>query len=119
VRVRGVRLQSISVTIHLEEEPDEPEEPEAPDGPDGAAQPRVLPTVSLPSREWEFSTRVLTIAQLIDGSTLVELLKEAATEGWELADVIDGGDKRVLLLRRPKRSSREVRRVGFAPPSQS
>ena len=113
----GVRLQSITVTIHLEEEPDEPEEPEAPDG--AGEQPHVLPTVSLPNREWEFSTHVLTVPQIIDGSTLIGLLKESAVEGWELVDVIDGGDKRVVLMRRPKRSSREARRVGFAPPSQS
>jgi len=30
--------------------------------------------------------------------------------------VLDGGEKRVILMRRPKRAARETRRVGFAPP---
>jgi hypothetical protein len=107
------------MTIHLEEEPDEePEEPQ-PDGPEAATPPGALPTVSMPGREWEYSTRVLTIAEITDGTTLVDLLKSSAEDGWDLADVIDAGDKRVVLLRRPKRSSREARRVGFAPPSQN
>ena len=78
-----------------------------------------IPNVGLPSREWEFATHVLTVAQVVDGVTLVKVLKEAAAEGWDLSDVVDGGDKRVLLMRRPKRGSREMRRVGFAPPSMS
>jgi hypothetical protein len=78
-----------------------------------------VPSVGLPGREWEYSTKVLTVAQVVDGVTLVKLLHEAAVDGWELGDVIDGGDKRVLLMRRPKRSPRESRRVGFAPPKQN
>ena len=101
-----------------DEEPDEPEEPNHP-GDDGAAATRIVPSVSLPVRDWEFSTQVLTVAQLVDGVTLVKLLKEAGSEGWELTDVIDAGEKRVLLMRRPKRSARETRRVGFAPPKHS
>jgi hypothetical protein len=109
------------VTIHAEEEPEEPEEPDEPGAPgDGAAAPaRLVPTVALPGREWEYSTQVLTVAQVADGTTLVKALKDAASEGWDLAEVIDGGEKRVLLMRRPKRAPREARRVGFAPPSQS
>jgi len=104
-----------------EEEPEEPEEPDEPGGPDnGAMAPtRMVPNVGLPGRDWEFSTQVLTLAQVTDGTTLVKVLKESGADGWDLADVIDGGDKRVLLLRRPKRSQRESRRVGFAPPSES
>ena len=75
-----------------------------------------LPSVGMPARELEFSTQVLTLAQVADGVTLVKLLQEAGADGWDLAEVIDGGDKRVLLMRRPKRPSRESRRVGFAPP---
>ena len=106
---------------HLEEEPDEPDEPESPTGPDnGAMAPtHMVPTVGLPSRDWEFSTQVLTVAQVADGTTLVKVLKDSGADGWELAQVIDGGDKRVLLLRRAKRPQREPRRVGFAPPSES
>jgi hypothetical protein len=101
-----------------DEEPDEPDEPNHP-GHSAVTTTKMLPTVGLPVREWEFSTQVLTVAQVVDGVTLVKLLKEAGADGWELSDVIDGGDKRVLLMRRPKRSARESRRVGFAPPAQS
>jgi hypothetical protein len=73
----------------------------------------------MPTREWEYSTEVLTVAQVVDGTTLVKILQAAAADGWELADVVDGGEKRVLLMRRSKRSSRESRRVGFAPPAHN
>jgi hypothetical protein len=102
-----------------EEEPEEPDEPDSP-APDGASSPaRLIPSVGLPGRDWEYSTKVLSVAEIADGATLVKLLTEGATDGWELAQVIDGGDKRVLLMRRPKRGQRESRRVGFAPPAQS
>jgi hypothetical protein len=108
------------MSTHGEEEPEEPDDPDEPGGPDnGAKAPtRMVPTVGLPGRDWEFSTQVLTLAQVTDGTTLVKVLKQSGADGWDLADVIDGGDKRVLLLRRPKRSQRESRRVGFAPPSE-
>ncbi|MEO8744735.1 MAG: hypothetical protein ABI334_05210 [Candidatus Dormiibacterota bacterium] len=102
-----------------EEEPDEePDEPAQPQH-DGAPAAGLVPSVGLPLREWEFSTQVVTVAQVVDGVTLVKLLHEAGIDGWELTDVIDGGEKRVLLLRRPKRSTRESRRVGFAPPNHN
>ncbi|GAC1505777.1 MAG: hypothetical protein NVS1B3_04530 [Candidatus Dormibacteraceae bacterium] len=101
-----------------DEEPDEPDQPNHP-GHGAASGTGILPNVGLPLREWEFSTQVLTVAQLVDGVTLVKLLKDAGADGWELTNVIDGGDKRVLLMRRPKRSRRESRRVGFAPPSSN
>ena len=106
---------------HLEDDPDEdPDEPEKPGGPDGStASAGPMLSVGLPAREWEFSTQVLTVAQVVDGTTLAKLLQEAGADGWELSDVIDGGEKRVLLMRRPKRSSRESRRVGFAPPAHN
>jgi hypothetical protein len=99
-----------------DEEPDEPARPAQPDGARGAAA-GLLPTVGLPSRDWEYSTKVLSVAQVADGVTLVKLLNEAGADGWDLASVVDGGDKRVILMRRPKRSARESRRVGFAPPA--
>jgi hypothetical protein len=99
-----------------DEEPDEPARPAQPDGARGTAA-GLLPTVGLPSRDWEYSTKVLSLAQVADGVTLVKLLNEAGAEGWDLASVVDGGDKRVILMRRPKRSARESRRVGFAPPA--
>ena len=104
--------------VRSEEDPDE--EPDEPNHPgDGAAATTMVPNVGLPMREWEFSTQVLTVAQLVDGVTLVKILKESGADGWELTDVIDGGEKRVLLMRRPKRSLLESRRVGFAPPKHS
>jgi len=105
--------------LRFEEEPDEdPDEPERPSQPDGArgTATGLVPTVGLPGREWEYSTKVLTVAQVADGVTVVKVLHEAGADGWELASVIDGGEKRVILMRRPKRSARESRRVGFAPP---
>ena len=106
--------------LRFEDDPDDPDEPDEPNHPgDGAAAMGVVPSVGLPLREWEFSTQVLTVTQLVDGVTLVKLLQQAGTDGWELTDVIDGGEKRVLLMRRPKRSTRESRRVGFAPPSHN
>jgi hypothetical protein len=101
-----------------EEEPDEPAQPAQPDGARGTAT-GMVPSVGLPSREWEYSTKVLTVAQVADGVTVVKVLTEAAVDGWELASVLDGGEKRVILMRRPKRMTRESRRVGFAPPSPS
>jgi hypothetical protein len=115
--VRSIRLKSIPMPPRLEEDPDEPDEPDQPGPPgDGAIASSPIPSVGLPIREWEFATRVLTVAQVVDGSSLVKVLKEAGADGWELAEVVDGGEKRVLLMRRPKRSAQEARRVGFAPP---
>jgi hypothetical protein len=108
------------MTLRSEEDPEEdPDEPGQPSQPGDGAAAGLVPTVGLPLREWEFSTQVLTVAQLVDGVTLVKLLKEAGADGWDLTDVIDGGEKRVLLMRRPKRSAHESRRVGFAPPSHN
>ena len=105
---------------HLEEEPDEPDEPDQPTPGDGAAPAvRNIPSVGLPTRDWEYSTKVMTVAQVVDGKTLVAILKDASADGWELAEVVDGGEKRVLLMRRPKRSTQEARRVGFAPPKSN
>jgi hypothetical protein len=98
-----------------DEEPDEPGQPAQPDGARGVAT-GLVPSVGLPSREWEYSAKVLSVAQVADGVTVVKVLHEAGADGWELASVIDGGEKRVILMRRPKRSARESRRVGFAPP---
>ncbi len=106
----------------FEEDPDEdPDEPAQPVQPDGARATAagLVPSVGLPSRDWEYSTKVLSVAQVADGVTLVKVLHEAAADGWELASVVDGGEKRVILMRRTKRSARESRRVGFAPPAQN
>lgn len=110
-------LTNPSLEEDPDEEPDEPG-PAQPDGARGAAA-GLVPAVGLPSREWEFSTKVLSVAQVADGVTLVKTLHAAAADGWELASIIDGGDKRVILMRRPKRTARESRRVGFAPPTST
>jgi hypothetical protein len=107
------------VPTHLEEDPDEPDEPDQPAPGDGAAPASHIPNVGMPNREWEYATHVLTVTEVVDGGSLVKVLKEAGADGWELAEVVDGGEKRVLLMRRPKRTSRETRRVGFAPPAQN
>ena len=101
-----------------DEEPTEPSQPAQPDGARGAAA-GLVPSVGLPGRDWEYSTKVLSVAQVADGVTVVKVLQEAGADGWELASVMDGGDKRVILMRRPKRSARESRRVGFAPPANN
>ncbi len=103
-----------------EEDPDEePDEPEQPQPGDGRAPSTLVPSVGFPSREWEYSTKVLTVAQVVDGVTLTKQLQDSGADGWELADVIDGGEKRVLLMRRPKRATKQSRRVGFAPPARN
>jgi hypothetical protein len=110
------------VDIRFEEDPDEePTEPSQPSRPDGArgAAAGLVPSVGYPSRDWEYSTKVLSVSQVADGVTIVKVLHEAGADGWELASVMDGGDKRVILMRRPKRSARESRRVGFAPPANN
>ena len=101
-----------------DEEPTEPSQPAQPDGARGTAA-GLVPSVGFPSRDWEYSTKVLSVAQVADGVTVVKILQEAGADGWELASVMDGGDKRVILMRRPKRSARQSRRVGFAPPADN
>ena len=56
-----------------DEEPDEPSQPTSPDGARGAVS-GLVPAVGLPSREWEFSTKVLNVAQVADGVTLVKVI---------------------------------------------
>jgi hypothetical protein len=106
----------------FEEDPDEePAEPSQPTQPDGArgAPAGLVPSVGFPGRDWEYSTKVLSVAQVADGVTVVKILQDAGADGWDLASVMDGGDKRVILMRRPKRSARQSRRVGFAPPADN
>ena len=69
-------------------------------------------------RDWEYRTEVLNLGQVADGTTLVEKLTSAATENWHLVEVIDAGESRVLLLRRQRKTEKERRSVGFAPPGR-
>ena len=59
----------------FEEDPEEEPEPSQPDGARGAAA-GVMPSVGYPGRDWEYSTKVLTVAQVADGVTLVKVLEE-------------------------------------------
>jgi hypothetical protein len=97
-----------------EEEPDEPDEPD--EAPAAAAAGPVIPSVGPGAREYEFKLDLLTLEQVKDGKSLPDMLAKASTDGWDLYDVIDAGDKRGVLLRRPKKNASEPRRVGFAPP---
>jgi len=64
----------------------------------------------------EYRTELVTAAQVVDGSTLAEQLTKASSDGWDLVDIIQAGDRYTILLRRPKTPDREARRVGFLPP---
>ena len=108
------------MTESAEEEP-EPDEPEPDDEP-GSAQSvaSMVPTVGgSGSREYEYRTELVTLAELTDGKTLAEKLGKASVDGWDLVDILDGGEQRVVLLRKPKRPKTESRPVGFAVRSTS
>lgn len=97
-----------------EEEPDEPEEePEQAE----SAVATFVPSVGSASREFEFRTEGMSISELADGSTLAQKLTDASKEGWDLVQVLDAGDSRVIVFRRGKRPERQSRPVGFFPPS--
>jgi hypothetical protein len=97
-----------------EEEPEPDEDPgeaaaAAPPGP-------VVPAVGAGVRDLEFRTQLLTAAEVVDGSSLADQLTKASTDGWDLVEIIPAGDRYAVLLRRPKLTDREARRVGFLPP---
>ena len=95
-----------------EEEPDEPEE-EPSAAPSGVAT--VVPSVGGPSREFEFKTEELTVEEIT--AVLASRLTEASKDGWDFVQVIDAGERRVILYRRAKRGERNARPVGFFPPA--
>jgi hypothetical protein len=95
-----------------EEEPEEPEEEPA-GAPAGVAT--VVPSVGGPPREFEFKTEELTVAEI--SAVLASRLTEASKEGWDFVQVIDAGERRVILYRRAKRGERHSRPVGFFPPA--
>ena len=98
-----------------EEEPDEEPEPEP--APSQAAGATVVPSVGSPSREFEYRTEDVAVGDV--ATRLAELLTEASKEGWDFVQVVDAGDRRVILFRRGKRSERHAHPVGFFPPSKS
>ena len=69
--------------------------------------------------EFEYRSETLTVQQVADGKTLAELLAGASADGWHYVAVVDAGEKRVVLLRKQKKTERERRSVGFAPPGRS
>ena len=70
-------------------------------------------------RDYDYRTEVLTLDQVADGKTLTGMLADASADGWHLVQVIDAGDRRVVLFRKVKKADRERRSVGFAPPGRS
>lgn len=99
----------------LEEEPEPDEEPDEP-GAVATAPGTQLPSVSDGGREHEYRTDLLTAAEVLDGTTLAGQLNKASTDGWDLVDIINAGDRYAVLLRRAKRPERNARPVGFTPP---
>ena len=101
-------------------EPDDPEyEPE-----DIPAAPPTMTAGSSSTngygeRDFEYRTEALSVEQVVDGKTLADRLTRASADGWHLLDIVDAGDRRVLVLRRLKKPERVARNVGFAPPIRS
>jgi hypothetical protein len=100
----------------IPEEPDEPEEEPAP-APAAAAVATVMPSVGAPGREFEYRADDVSVAELAEG--LADRLTEASKDGWDFVQVVDAGERRIILLRRAKRAERQARPVGFFPPSKS
>jgi hypothetical protein len=99
-----------------EEEPDEPDEPEQPELAPPSLTTAVAPGVSSGvGREYEYRVEQLSVAELTDGKTLPELLTTASAEGWDLVEIVPADDRRVILLRKPRRKEQDRRPVGFAP----
>ncbi len=99
----------------LEEEPEPDEDPDEEPETAPAAAPMV-PAVSMADREYEYEVEVITAAEVTDGQTLPEKLNRRSTDGWNLVDIVAAGDSHAVLFRRAKKTEKENRRVGFAPP---
>jgi hypothetical protein len=111
-----IRLRFVAMRERLEEEPEPDEEPDEEPSSVATAPGGHVPTVSDGSREHEYRTDLLTAAEVMDGTTLAAQLTKASSDGWDLVDVIDAGDRYAILLRRAKRPERNSRPVGFTPP---
>lgn len=97
-----------------EEEPDDPAEAPAAEA---TATSATLPQVdSTDRREFEYQTIQLSQGELTDGKTLAERLTSGSRDGWDLADIVPLKDQVTVLLRRPKRTERSGRPVGFLAP---
>lgn len=102
----------------LEEEPEPDEEPDV-ETPAATAPGTMVPSVgsSDGGREFEYRTELVTAAQITDGTTLAEHLTKASTDGWDLVDIVNAGERHAILLRRAKKPTAGTRQVGFLPPS--
>jgi len=107
--------------IRSEEEPEPPEIPDDPDDPDvepettAAGGPTLIPTVPAPvDREYEYKLEVMTLDQVLDGKSLPDLLSRFSKDEWHLVEIIDGGDRKAVLLRKRKEAKNERRPVGFS-----
>ncbi len=107
--------------IRSEEEPEPPEIPDDPDEPEiepervSSQSPALVPAVAAPpDREYEYKVEVVTVAEVVDGKTLPELLSKASHDEWHLVEIIDAGEKKAILLRKRKENKSERRPVGFA-----
>ena len=61
----------------------------------------------------------MSLEEILDGKSLPDRLAASSSDGWHYVDVVDAGDSRVVLFRRVKKTERERRSVGFAPPGRS
>jgi hypothetical protein len=100
----------------LEEEPEPDEEPDEEPAAVATAPSTPLPSVGDGGREFEYRTELVTVAQVVDGTTLASQLTKASADGWDLVDIVNAGDRHAVLLRRAKRPERNARPVGFTPP---
>ena len=107
--------------LHDEEEPEpdgEPEPEEEPVAPPPGSS--LVPTVpGAGGREFEYRTELVSQAELADGRTRPAKLTKASADGWDLVEIIQAGEQHVILLRQPKKASREARPVGFMLPNRA
>ncbi len=97
------------------EVPDDPDEPDVEPEPVATGGQTLVPAVPGPAeREYEYRVEVVTLEQVLDGKTLPELLSQASHDEWHLVEIIDGGDRKAILLRKRKESKPQRRPVGFA-----
>jgi hypothetical protein len=110
------------VLERLEEipEPDEPDEPREPDEPGDDEASAPVAGMAMPAGgtgpDWEY--RVDELGNPVGSADqLARTLNEAAGDGWHLVQILDAGDRKLAVMRRPKRRDRPPRPVGFAPRS--
>ena len=112
-----MRLRFQTMRERLEEEP-EPDEPDEDEPATGAAASGLVPAVAAADggREFEYRTELVTVEEVVDGTTLADRLTRASADGWDLVEIIGAGERHAILLRKAKRPERPGRPVGFAPP---